>query len=149
MKKYILSSFVILTFIIYAIYERFGTSGETGVVAPPKSASATQSTNPLLLSNTQKTNLYKDGDYVGDVTDAYYGYIQVKALIKNSKITDVQFLKYPNDRRNSISINTQAMPYLKEEAIQAQDANVDIVSGATQTSLAFKQSLQSALLKAK
>lgn len=42
-------------------------------------------------------------------------------------------------------INNQAMPMLRSEAIQAQSANVDTVSGATMTSEAFIQSLQSAL----
>jgi len=41
------------------------------------------------------------------------------------------------------------MPSLKQEAIQTQSAQVDIVSGATQTSQAFIQSLASALTKAK
>ena len=41
------------------------------------------------------------------------------------------------------------MPYLQSEAIQAQSAQVDIISGATLTSEAYVRSLQSALVKAK
>lgn len=93
--------------------------------------------------------MYRDGEYTGTVADAYYGNIQVKAVIQSGRLADVQFLQYPNDRRTSIEINTQAMPYLKSEAIQAQNANVDIVSGATDTSLAFRQSLADALGQAK
>ncbi|HTP11237.1 MAG TPA: FMN-binding protein [Anaerolineae bacterium] len=37
------------------------------------------------------------------------------------------------------------MPYLQSEAIQAQSANVDLISGATLTSEAFAESLQAAL----
>src|SRR5581483_2062800 len=48
---------------------------------------------------------YADGSYTGSVADAYYGYIQVKAVISGGKITDVQFLQYPNDRSTSIMIN--------------------------------------------
>lgn len=92
---------------------------------------------------------YKDGQYTGSVADAYYGNIQVQVTIQGGKITDVQFLDYPHDRGTSVRINTQAMPVLKQEAIQAQSANVDVVSGATQTSGAFNQSLASALLQAK
>jgi len=58
-------------------------------------------------------------------------------------------LLYPNDRRESVDINSQAMPYLKQEAIQAQTAQVDGVSGATDTSQAFIQSLGSALKQAR
>jgi len=93
-------------------------------------------------------NLYKDGSYTGEVADAFYGNIQVQARIKNAKITAVVFLQYPNDRLRSVRINTQAMPILSQEAIQAQNVNVDIVSGATDTSRAFIQSLNSALTKA-
>jgi uncharacterized protein with FMN-binding domain len=57
---------------------------------------------------------------------------------------------YPNHSDRSVFINEQALPYLRQEVLQAQfDANIDMISGATYTSYAFVQSLQSALLKAK
>lgn len=92
---------------------------------------------------------YADGSYSGSVEDAYYGSVQVNAVIQNGAISDVQFLQYPNDRQNSRYINSQAMPLLKQEAIQAQSAQVSGVSGATFTSQAFIQSLSSALALAK
>jgi uncharacterized protein with FMN-binding domain len=97
----------------------------------------------------QPQGQYKDGQYTGSSADAYYGLVQVKAIISGGKITDVQFLSYPNDRQNSVNINSQAMPILTQEAILAQSVNVDIVSGATDTSQAFIQSLSSALSQAK
>ena len=92
---------------------------------------------------------YRDGSYTGSVADAYYGNVQVKAIISGGKIVDVQFLDHPQDRRTSQTINNYAMPRLTAEAIAAQSANVDIVSGATDTSGAFQQSLASALAMAK
>jgi uncharacterized protein with FMN-binding domain len=92
---------------------------------------------------------YKDGSFTGSVADAFYGLVQVKAVIKNGLINDVVFLSYPNDRENSVFINNQAMPLLTQEAIAAQSANVDIISGATETSLAFRESLGVALAAAK
>ena len=91
---------------------------------------------------------YKDGSYTGAVADAFYGYVQVKVTISGGKITDVVFLQHPNDRGTSIYINNQAMPYLKQEAIQAQSAQVAGVSGASETSRAFRQSLSDALRQA-
>lgn len=91
---------------------------------------------------------YTDGTYTGAVANAYYGYVQVQATISGGRIANVQFLRYPNDRSTSRMINSQAMPYLSQEAISAQSANVDIVSGATDTSQAFRQSLASALAQA-
>lgn len=92
---------------------------------------------------------YADGSYTGNSADAYYGTVQVKVVVKNGQLADVQFLQYPNTHSNSIYINSQAMPLLTQEAIQAQSAQIDGVSGATFTSQAFQQSLASALALAK
>ena len=92
---------------------------------------------------------YRDGTYTGNSADAYYGNVQVAAVIQGGKIVDVQFLDHPQDRNRSVMINNYAMPYLTSEAIQAQSAQVDGVSGATATSGAFVQSLSSALSQAK
>ena len=91
---------------------------------------------------------YKDGKYIGTAADAFYGNVQVVATVSGGKLSNVQFLQYPNDRSHSIEINQYALPILRREAIQAQNANVDIVSGATDSSYAFQQSLQSALSQA-
>lgn len=92
---------------------------------------------------------YVDGVYTGPTVDAFYGLVQVQATVQNGQLTDVQFLQYPSDRRTSQQINRFAMPYLKQEAIQAQSAYINIISGATLTSEAFAQSLYSALNQAK
>ncbi len=112
---------------------------------PPITIPITPAPPPVPPTNTGR---YRNGSYVGDVTDAYYGNVQVQAIIANGKISDVQFLDYPQDRGNSIRINRYAMPILISEAINAQSANVDGVSGATATSGAFNESLASALAQA-
>jgi uncharacterized protein with FMN-binding domain len=66
------------------------------------------------------------------------------------KIVKVNVPVYPNHTDRSVFINQQALPYLTQEVLQAQfNPNIQMVSGATDTSDAFMQSLQSALLKAK
>jgi uncharacterized protein with FMN-binding domain len=65
------------------------------------------------------------------------------------KITAVSVPTYPNHTDRSIYINQTALPILKAEALRAQSANINLVSGATDSSDAFAQSLQSAILKAK
>lgn len=173
MNKYLISSIVIITFTAYSVYQRAIGVQTIPVVAPKSISSAPSSPTPILtltleptqsaspnkisttipqntLTPTQKPNsLYKDGTYTGDPADAFYGNIQVQATISDSKLTNIRFLQYPNDRSTSIDINQQADPMLSQEAIQAQSANVDIISGATDSSQAFIQSLQSALDKAK
>jgi len=110
--------------------------------APTPAVPSTPTAPSIPVATTGK---FKDGSYTGSVADAYYGWVQVKAVISGGKITDVVFLQYPNDRQTSIEINTQAMPYLKQEAIVAQSANVATVSGASETSKAFRESLGAAL----
>ncbi len=65
------------------------------------------------------------------------------------KLTAVSVPAYPNHTDRSIYINRTALPILKAEALRAQSANINMVSGATDSSDAFAQSLQSAILKAK
>ena len=117
----------------------------TPTPTPTKTPAPSPTPTPAPVAQGQ----YKDGSYTGSVADAYFGNLQVSTTITGGKITDVVFLQYPSDRSTSREINSQAMPYLKAEAIQAQSANVNIVSGATQSSQAFKQSLASALSQAK
>ena len=111
--------------------------------SPTPPPTATQPTAPAPTAAAK--GQYKNGTYVGAVVDAYYGYVQVQAVVQNGRLANVQFMQYPNDRRTSVRINSIAMPYLTTEAIQAQSANVDIITGATLTSEAFAQSLQAAL----
>ena len=160
MKKTIVSVVIIGAFVIYCfLYSHSGLTPivpTTAVESRPSSSTATPAatSTPNTTGTTGATAtpapgaLYKDGSYTGSVDDAQWGVVQVKAIIKNGKITDVQFLQYPNDRNRSIYINSYADPQLSSEAIQAQSANVDIVTGATDSSEAFIQSLSDALSRA-
>jgi uncharacterized protein with FMN-binding domain len=108
-------------------------------------AQPTAQTQAQVQASPTASGQYRDGQYTGPQVDAYYGWVQVQAVIQNGQIADVKFLQYPSHRRTSVEINNQAMPWLTQEAIQAQSANVDIISGATLTSQAFAESLQAAL----
>jgi len=152
-KKFILSGAVIVAFIVY-IWHSHSEQNQTTVTIPTSlqsgsSTNAGQPTSNAASTPTTTSGAYKDGNYTGDSADAFYGNIQVKVTVSGGKITDVIFLDYPSDRGESVHINQQAMPMLKQEAIQAQSAHVDGVSGATDTSQAFIQSLTSALNQAK
>jgi uncharacterized protein with FMN-binding domain len=91
---------------------------------------------------------YRDGAYDGSQADAHWGTVEVQVVITNGQISDVHFVQYPNHRNRSQEINSQAMPLLTQEAIQSQQAQVDVVSGATDTSEAFIESLSAALSQA-
>lgn len=115
----------------------------------PSTSSGPTAQAPTTTPTPTQKGQYKDGLYTGSVQDAFYGNIQVQAVISGGKITDVIFLQFPNDNRTSQYVNSQADPMLKQEAIQAQSAQVDIVSGASASSQAFQASLADALSKAR
>jgi uncharacterized protein with FMN-binding domain len=83
----------------------------------------------------------------GSLVDDQFGSNQVTIVVQGSKIKDVTYA-LPTDRPRSAFINSQAGPLLRSEVLQAQSANVNIISGATYTSEAFIQSLQAAVSSA-
>jgi uncharacterized protein with FMN-binding domain len=91
---------------------------------------------------------YRDGTYTGSSENAYYGRVQVQVTVANHQVAGIKVLSYPNDRRTSRYINSQALPLLRQEVIAADSANVDTISGATLTSEAYIRSLGSALRQA-
>jgi uncharacterized protein with FMN-binding domain len=72
-----------------------------------------------------------------------------KKVTVRRRIVAISVPTYPDHTDRSVFINEQALPYLKQEALQVQSANVQLVSGATDTSYAFQQSLQAAILAAR
>ena len=77
-----------------------------------------------------------------------FGDVQVQITVQGGQITKAEVLQVPwNDRRDQ-EINSYAVPVLNSEVVDAQSANIDMVSGATVTSQGYLQSLQSALDKA-
>jgi len=84
----------------------------------------------------------------GDVVANPYGDVQVAVVLDGSRIVDVKALQLPYDRPQSQYISSQAAPLLHDEVLQAQSARIYVIGGATYTSDAYAQSLQSALDKA-
>lgn len=121
----------------------------TSAPAPSKSASSAPSqspTNPATPTPTQSSTPGKLGSSGSATSDniAYkYGYMQVQVVKENNKIIEVNLVKAGT--RGSEYAGVPAM--LAEAAITAQGANFGNVSGATYTTNAFKQALESALAK--
>jgi uncharacterized protein with FMN-binding domain len=91
---------------------------------------------------------YQDGLSTGPEFDAYYGVVQVQAVIRGGRIESVNVLRQPFHSATSRSINRRALPQLEQEVITAQSANIHMVSGATLTSRAFIRSMSEALQRA-
>lgn len=84
----------------------------------------------------------------GPVANTQYGPMQVQATLTGKKITKVTVLQRTNDGAESDQIDDNSIPKLTSEALVAQSARIDAVSGATATSSGYIQSLQGALDKA-
>lgn len=84
----------------------------------------------------------------GPSVDMQWGPIQVTLKVKGKKIVDIN-ATYPTERPRSQFINLQAIPWLKQEVLQAQSARIQLIGGATMTSEAYAMSLQAALNTAK
>jgi len=119
-------------------------AGSAGLAQAAGLADQTQvSPSATVLAASQ--GVLHDGSYIGNTYDAYYGVVQVQATIKNGQLAAVQALKFPNHSGESRSINRQALPMLQQQVVQAQNARVRIISGATLTSRAYIASLNDAL----
>ena len=84
----------------------------------------------------------------GTATNYSYGILAVKVTVSGSTITNVSIASI-NDGGNPRSeyIDQQSIPQLEQQALSAQSANIQGVSGASFTTAGFEQSLQSALSK--
>ncbi len=107
----------------------------------PADAAPTQTPDPTRTHKPTSSSQVIDGK----VVNTRYGAVQVEITVKNGKVTDVQALQLPYDLQYSAEISQYVEPYLRQEALQAQSANIDLISGATYTSEGYARSLQSAL----
>jgi uncharacterized protein with FMN-binding domain len=103
----------------------------------PSSSLPTTSVPPTAASATRSID--------GPAVDTDYGTVQVRITLRGSKLIDVRALQLPAERARSERISQVAGPILRSEALQAQSANIDMVSGASYTSQGYIQSLQGAL----
>ncbi|HET9073225.1 MAG TPA: FMN-binding protein [Solirubrobacteraceae bacterium] len=76
-----------------------------------------------------------------------YGELAVKVSLVGSKIANVSVTGLRTAEQYSQSLAQQVIPMLQSQVLQAQNANISGISGATYTSEAFASSLQKALKK--
>ena len=112
-----------------------GTGSGTG-------STGTGTTVPTAASSSS------DHSYTGQDVFYRYGDIEVAVTLSGSRIVTVTVPQDDASSPYSQTVNSAAVPVLVKEAVDAQGVNFDVVSGATFTSDAFAQSLQSALDKA-
>ncbi|MEV1063600.1 FMN-binding protein [Streptomyces sp. NPDC050263] len=118
----------------------------------PTVAGLAASPAPTSSSNTSAGSTGSSGSaatgtqtLTGDSVQTRYGPVQVRVTLKNGRLTDITALDYPQENPRDQQINAYAVPQLTREALTAQSAGIDTVSGATYTSDGYRRSLQSAL----
>ena len=111
-----------------------------------KPGSTTTSAPPATTTTTSPPAAARSA--TGSSVNYNYGILSVKVSVSGSKITNVSIASI-NDGGNPRSqyIDQQSIPLLEQQALSAQSANIQGVSGASYTTAGFAQSLQSALTK--
>lgn len=128
-----------------------GTGGASSPASDPRRSPAVTTTHttdaprPVTTSNRPHTSYLQDGTWTGSVVFNDYGDVEVKIVVSDKKITNVINADWPQDRAQSAQISGAAVKTLRSEALAAQSATINSVSGATETSDSYKQSLQHAI----
>jgi len=135
---------------------------DTAAAATPAPAATKKSTKKSTKSTTAATTpaapattapaapakAKPSGTFTGSTQQTRFGPVQVEITISNGKITAARALQYPNNDFRSQSISQQAIPYLVQETLAANSADIQGVGGASYTSQGWYDSLVSALAKA-
>ncbi|SEO68945.1 FMN-binding protein [Actinacidiphila rubida] len=114
--------------------------GSTSPAKPSQPSASPKSPAPAKSPTTRTVD--------GDAVQTRYGPVQLRITLTGGKITAVTAIQLPQDNPRDTEISGFAVPQLTQEALAAQSAHIDSVSGATYTSGGYVQSLQSALDKA-
>ncbi|MGZ4456713.1 MAG: FMN-binding protein [Nocardioides sp.] len=123
------------------------TSGPSAAQSSAFSAEAPATAGSATSGTTKKAA--KKGPakktVAGATAQTQWGPVQVQITTQAGKITNVDMLQYPQGNSQDDAINSYALPILMQSTLQAQSAQIDMVSGATITSTGYLQSLQSAI----
>ena len=128
----------------------FGWQLGTQATAVPVPVAASGSTTTTTAITTPRTMTPRtpSGSFTGSPVSTKFGTVQVAISVADGQVTDVTAVKLTDADRRSVQISNRAAPILRAAVLAAQSAKVDVVSGATYTSDAYRTSLQSALDRA-
>lgn len=122
---------------------------------PTKSASRPSGTRtttkaPSAPRTTTKAPQPTTRRVTGPGVDNEYGYVQVQIVVSGSRIIEAVALSLPSGGESDIHSGDVRNKYdgTGGEVVQKQSANVNTVSGATETSNSYKQSLRAAIEQA-
>lgn len=121
------------------------TSNATTSTSTPSTSGTGPTPAPSSTTTTAPATTRKAS---GEAVNYHYGVLSVAVTVTGTKITDVGIASLDDGGNfRSQSIDQQSIPLLEQQAMEAQGANIQGVSGASYTTAGFEQSLQSALNK--
>lgn len=123
-------------------------AARTPATTPSAARRAARATSRPSTTTSAPPAAGRTGTFTGGLVATRYGDVQVAVTLQAGRIVSVRALAMPTDQPRSQFISEQAEPLLRSEALSAQSARIDIVSGATYTSEGYAQSLQAALDRA-
>ena len=132
-----------VTLVVLMFGYHTSTSSVLSAETPPAVVSGSSTTGRSAAGTSGATS--GGTTATGAVAQTQWGPVQVELTVNAGKVTDVQVVQYPSGNPRDQEINSYALPVLIQETLDAQSADIDMVSGATVTSVGYEQSLQSAL----
>jgi uncharacterized protein with FMN-binding domain len=120
-----------------------GTGSTGGTGSAPTATHAPSATRGPTATDAPTTTGTRT--VTGPVVNTRWGAVQVEVTLDGSQLLDVTALQLPGGDRRSSQISSYAEPVLRTQALAAQGASIDGISGATYTSIAYARSLQAAL----
>jgi uncharacterized protein with FMN-binding domain len=136
MKRIVMWLLSTITVVVLLFGYRTSLAGPMAVAADP---SVRSPTDPSTGGTTDSRTV------TGPSVDTRWGPVQVRVTVSGGRVTAITVPVYPDGNRKDQQINARALPILVQEALDAQNADIDMVSGATVTSEGYVESLQGAL----
>ena len=121
----------------------FNPNSALGPVRTPR-ALAKPATTPPPRRSGEGTRSFD-----GPAMTTPFSAIQVRGYFTGKRLTGIETVLLSGDGPHTEALNARAEPILRESALEAGDADVDVVSGATSTSEIWLDSLQGAIDKAR
>lgn len=139
---------VVVTVLLVNFHTRPAVSIRAATPPPPRPVAASSPAGGRGHASKPHHAAAKARTVVGPAVQTQYGTVQVAATVKGTKLQDVRALVLPSGSGRTNAISAEAGPLLRQEAMSAQSANIDTLSGASYTSEGYRQSLQAALDRA-
>ena len=114
---------------------------------PPRIAGAEPAVRRVSTKRATATGPVRTA--TGQTVTTPFSVIAVRVTLTGDELTRVETVELSGSGARTQALNAHAEPILREEALRAGSAKIDVVSGATYTSESYRDSLQSAIDRAR